>query len=335
MKNLLTFLFVSISVCLIAQAPNAFKYQAVARDGSGELIINTTVSFQISLLQASPTGTVVYSETHNLLTNDFGLVNIEIGNGTVVTGDFSTIDWSLGDYFLQIEMDETGGSNYLLMGTSQLLSVPYAKYAENAGASDDGDWSVSGNNIYSEPGRNIGIGTTNPTSILDIENSGSYIYENTSQKLSVYSDGTNAYTRIKFHRSHSPVLGDDTSSSSVTLDGDKLGLIVFGGNRINGSGASSSSAGWMEMIQKGTATGSGLPGQFQFITSNGLGDRDTRMVIDPFGKVGIGTETPTDKLDLEGDLNMNGNQIKNMVIENRTSDPSNPAVGRIWIRTDL
>ncbi|MBN2174514.1 MAG: hypothetical protein JW731_10290 [Bacteroidales bacterium] len=401
-----------------AQSPQAFKYQAVARDASGELISNQQVSFQISLLHGGPTGTVVYSETFDPVTNDQGLVNLEIGNGIVVSGDFGTIDWSLGDYFLQIEMDETGGTNYQIMGTSQLLSVPFAMYAESSGSSDDGDWEVSGNNIYTGQDKNIGIGTsspalpfilehdwgnglgqhplaqfqnhnnagnagirayywgdgttatgagfratsgkslylgtwseaqaitiidngnvgigtTNPTVKLELQNAGSSAYENTSQHIAIYSDEATAYSRIKFHRSHSSVAGDDTSSMAVTQDGDKLGMVVFGGNRINGAGASSNTSGWMEMVQKGAPTGTGVPGQIQFTTSNGLGGRDTRMVIDPIGNVGIGTDSPVEKLDVEGNLDMNGYQIKNMVIENRTSDPSNPAVGRIWIRIDL
>lgn len=302
MKKVLFFIFFSITTYAMAQVPTAFKYQAVARDAAGVLIINTEVAFQISLLQGGPLGTIVYTEKHDTTSNDYGLVNLEIGNGIAVIGDFSTIDWSLGDYFLQIEMDKTGGTNYTLMGTSQLLSVPYARYAESSGNNDDGDWTKSGDNIYTETTGNVGIGTSNPTSKLEIKNAGSGLYENTSQQISIYSDSENAYSRLKFHRSHSPILGDDTSTNAVTLDGNRLGLVAFGGNRINGTAASSTTAGWIEMIQKGSATVSGLPGQLQFITADALGERDTRLVISPTGNVGISTDNPQAKLDIGGKL---------------------------------
>ncbi len=115
-----------------AQAQDAFKYQAVARDASGLVLANQSVSFQISILEGGVSGTTVYSETHAVNTNDYGLVGLEVGSGVVGSGDFSTIDWGGDSHFLQVEMDATGGSNYQMMGTSQLLSVPYAIHAKTA-----------------------------------------------------------------------------------------------------------------------------------------------------------------------------------------------------------
>jgi hypothetical protein len=116
-----------------AQAPQSFNYQAVARDASGVVLSNQAVSFRISLLQGSATGTNVYSETHAVTTNIFGLVNFAIGGGTIVSGSFANINWAQGPYFAQIELDATGGSTYVIMNTTQLLSVPYAQYAEKSG----------------------------------------------------------------------------------------------------------------------------------------------------------------------------------------------------------
>jgi len=132
MKKLLL-LLIGIIACisLFAQVPNAFKYQAVARDASGELIVNQSVGLQISLLQGSSTGPAIYTETHVDTSNNYGLINLEIGNGTS-TDDFSAIDWSNGPYFLQIEIDLSGGIDYQLIGTSQLLSMPYALHAKAA-----------------------------------------------------------------------------------------------------------------------------------------------------------------------------------------------------------
>ena len=116
-----------------SQVPQAFNYQAVARDNSGNLIVSHNVGVEIYIRQTSSTGTVVYIETFTALTNQFGLFTLQIGTGTPVVGTFSTINWSTGSYYLDVKMDPTGGSTYADMGTSQLLSVPYAMYAANAG----------------------------------------------------------------------------------------------------------------------------------------------------------------------------------------------------------
>jgi len=121
-----------------AQSPEAFKYQAIVRDGSGIILADQAVGMQMTILQGSSGGTIVYQETFSPTSNSYGLVNLEIGNGTVVSGDFSTIDWSAGPYFIETAMDETGGTSYTVLGTSQLLSVPYALYAENSGSSTPG-----------------------------------------------------------------------------------------------------------------------------------------------------------------------------------------------------
>ena len=117
-----------------AQTPEAMSYQAVIRNASNQLVTNQGIGMQISILQGSATGTAVYVETHNTTTNANGLVTVEIGNGTVVSGDFATIDWANDVYFIQTETDPTtaGGTNYTITGTSQLLSVAYALHAKTA-----------------------------------------------------------------------------------------------------------------------------------------------------------------------------------------------------------
>ncbi|MCD4735800.1 MAG: PKD domain-containing protein [Bacteroidales bacterium] len=133
MKKFYT-LFASLIIMgsLMAQAPQSFKYQAIARDASGQEITDQEVSMQISILQGSAAGTAVYVETFTPTTNGFGLINLTIGEGTVVSGDFSAIAWSSNTYFLKVEMDDTGGTAYEEFGTSQLLSVPYALHAKTA-----------------------------------------------------------------------------------------------------------------------------------------------------------------------------------------------------------
>ena len=127
MKKIITIVTALImAVNVWAQAPNSMSYQAVIRDAGNALVTSQAIGIQISILQGSATGTAVYVETQTPTSNTNGLISLEIGNGTAITGDFSTIDWGDGPYFIQTETDPTGGMNYTITGTSQLLSVPYA-----------------------------------------------------------------------------------------------------------------------------------------------------------------------------------------------------------------
>src|SRR3989304_6190376 len=129
MKKLFTILLaVFITASVFAQAPQKISYQAVIRDASSVLITSTVVGMQISILQGSPTGTLVYAETQTPTTNVNGLVSVEIGGGI----GFDTINWSNGLYFIKTETDPTGGTSYTIAGTSQLLSVPYALHSKTA-----------------------------------------------------------------------------------------------------------------------------------------------------------------------------------------------------------
>mgnify|MGYP000450401357 CR=1 FL=1 len=140
-KLLLFFLLISVTVGIVyAQAPDGFSYQAVVRNDQGNAIQNQQVSLRISILQGTATGSVIYSEEHSPTTGQLGKVSLKIGKGTRITGSFADIDWSNGPYFLKIELDETGGSNYKNMGTSQLLSVPYALQAKKAGNTFSGSF---------------------------------------------------------------------------------------------------------------------------------------------------------------------------------------------------
>lgn len=146
-KILLTVsMFIGLTSALLAQSPEKFNYQAVARDASGVVIANQAVSFRISILQGGSSGANVYSETHNVTTNDFGLVNMAIGTGVIASGNFPSIDWGNDIFFVQIEMDAAGGTNYQLMGSQQLVSVPYALHAETVGNDQVDDADADPNN---------------------------------------------------------------------------------------------------------------------------------------------------------------------------------------------
>jgi hypothetical protein len=125
---------------LFAQIPERMSFQAVIRNSSNQLVTSQEVGMKISILQGSASGSPVYIETNTPTTNANGLATIEIGGGSVVSGAFSTIDWANGPYFIKTETDPSGGTNYIITGTSQLLSVPYALHAKTAENAFSGDY---------------------------------------------------------------------------------------------------------------------------------------------------------------------------------------------------
>ncbi|MDP5169484.1 MAG: hypothetical protein NWR72_04515 [Bacteroidia bacterium] len=136
------------SICLFActwaflftlQAqPDLFNYQTVVRTPQGQIISDQSVSFRFSIREGSETGSVVYQETHNTQTNEFGLVSLRIGSG-VSGGSLASVNWGANTHYLQVELDPAGATNYQDLGTSQLLSVPYAVHAQSAENVDDAD----------------------------------------------------------------------------------------------------------------------------------------------------------------------------------------------------
>jgi len=120
-----------ISSSIFAQAPQKMSYQAVIRNSNDSLLVSTPVGMRISLVQSSPTGTVVYSETQTATTNANGLVSLQIGMGTAVSGTFAGIDWAAGPYYVKTETDLSGGTNYTIISSNELLSVPYALFSAN------------------------------------------------------------------------------------------------------------------------------------------------------------------------------------------------------------
>jgi uncharacterized protein (TIGR02145 family) len=129
--SLLAVLFVAAGS--IAQAPQRMSYQSVVRNSSNALVVSAPVGVRISILQGAPDGTSVYSETHAAETNAHGLVSLEIGGGSVLSGDIAAIDWADGPYYIRTETDPEGGTDYSIEGVQQLLSVPYALYAGQSG----------------------------------------------------------------------------------------------------------------------------------------------------------------------------------------------------------
>ena len=133
MKNIFTLIpALLFNILCFGQTPEKMTFQAVIRDASNTLLSNQNIGMQISILQGSINGNSIYTETHNPVSNNNGLVNLEIGDGTVASGNFSTISWSNGPFFIKTETDPNGGSSYSIIGTSQLMSVPFALHAKVA-----------------------------------------------------------------------------------------------------------------------------------------------------------------------------------------------------------
>lgn len=181
MRKIFFFLLIFAVSSAQSQVPDLFKYQSVARNAGGQTLVNSPVGIRLSIVESSMTGNVIYTEMHSVITNDFGLFSLSVGGGSVVLGDFSTIDWGNSTKFLQIEADFAGGNNYSEMGTSQLLSVPYALYAKYSGVPilpngdspgntvfwDGSNWITNNSNIYNN-GNFVGIGTSAPVQKLDV-----------------------------------------------------------------------------------------------------------------------------------------------------------------------
>jgi len=209
MKRVITFYCFLIGVISIvqAQAPAAFKYQAVLRTSSGTILSDTTVALRISLLQGGVSGTSMYSETHSVRANSQGLINLNVGMGTVVSGSFSSVNWAAGNVYLKIEMDISGGTNFQLMGGSTLLSVPFALYAQSGTPGPPGPPGPSGSSWIDGAGNvtttaNVGINTPSPGGKLIVTSDAnvpldSALFEVRNKKgetvFAVYEDGVRVY----------------------------------------------------------------------------------------------------------------------------------------------
>jgi hypothetical protein len=173
--------FLLLAFFVAAQSPQKLSYQSVVRNAQGKLVANSNVGIRFSILQGSSTGTVVYTETFTAVTNVNGLVSVEIGTGTT-TGNFGTINWALGPYYLKSETDPAGGTNYTISGVSQFLSVPYALYSEKS--------NVDGSETKIVAGTNISVSGTGTSVSPYVIGSGGYPKDNklvflTSQTWSV------------------------------------------------------------------------------------------------------------------------------------------------------
>jgi len=244
------FFFASL-ISAFSQVPDAFNYQAVVRNSSGEIIANQNVAFQISILQNSDTGTAVYVETHSATTNKFGLVSLEIGHGNVKSGVFDPGGWTADKHFIKVEFDPAGGNSFTQMGTSQLLAVPYAFQAKTVEIDnvDDADADPS-NEIQTLDLSGTQLSLSKGGGTVTLPSSGGGDNWGTQ---TVKSDAT--LSGIGTTASPLSVVGDLTDDQSLSLSGSDLS--ISGGNTVTLPAGTGDNWGTQSVISDATLTGNG------------------------------------------------------------------------------
>jgi hypothetical protein len=259
MKKLLLLSALFISMMAVAQVPQGISYQAIALNGSGTPVVSSNVRVKLSILDVSATGTVLYSETQLKATNPQGLFNLTIGMGTVVSGTFASISWGTNSKFLKVEMDAAGGTTYLPVGTTQLLTVPYAMHAATVA-------SIAGNSSINDD-------------IIENKSSTLAFDDYTANKIFVFNGNTGAWSSQTYN-----------SNTSVTLENSN-GSIFFDDYTDNKVYAYNGRTGAWSSQAYNSNTSVTLP------TSNGnvfFDDYTANIIFSYNGKTGIWSSQPYD-----------------------------------------
>ncbi len=264
-----------------AQAPEKFTYQAVVRDAANSLLVNQSIGMRIQILQGSVSGSSVYTETHTTQSNTNGLVTVEIGVGTVITGTFNQIDWAAGPYYIQTETDPTGGTNYTIVGTTQLLSVPYALHAKTAALAD---------NVTNDLVNDADADPNNEIQALSISNDTVFL-----------TGGGFVVLPAGFDGQYSSLTGAPTTLSSFSNDVGYLTTEI-----------DSSVTNELQLISISNDTVFLSDGGYAVIPNdNDWVAVDSTLYNGNTGNVGIGTSSPSEKLDVAGNATVDGLQVGN------------------------
>jgi len=331
------------SVAQSQGAPESMNYQAVIRDGSGNIVANQSVGIRIDILQGSASGTSIYQETFATTTNAYGSIAIKIGSGTVVSGTFNTIDWGANLYFVETAVDISGGNTYSTISTTQFVSVPYALYAKNSDA-----WSTNSNLNFTNNKVSVGnISSTNqiyPLSVVSVHDG---ITSRGIDVLRTDNYGNNIGVPMSFSMLNSnqepfefgKVLGrteNNTAGSEVgglsfhVADGTGTwgqnyqqermridnGMITIKSEntissdailRLQGTNYNGSYSQLVDL--KSTFDGHVTSSKFIISTRN-QGTMNDNFVVNSSGRIGIGTTSPTKPLSVEFDDGLsNGEHI--------------------------
>lgn len=292
----------ALLLCLIfaltatAQAPQGINFQALAKDGSNQVVSNSNVGLRISILDGSATGAVRYQETHTATTNEKGVFSIVVGQGAVITGQFDTLQWGAATKWIQIEMDAAGGTNYAFMNVQQLMSVPYALYAENSSLWQKG----VGNKIYYNKDH-VGIGTVNAKSKLHLHSdinapNGFLLIETFVGQPSI---GTNSEVNLMIQKARGSF-----AVPQPLVNGDAIGGVLFQGysGLSNGTGFEGAVSIIARSTENWSATTQGAKLEF-WTNPNGIGTGTKRVTIDNNGFVSFGLNDPKAKVHIQdGDV---------------------------------
>ncbi|MBP6623697.1 MAG: hypothetical protein KA198_00910, partial [Chitinophagaceae bacterium] len=241
-----------LSTQSFAQAPQLFNYQGIARDIQGNPLGKKTLHLKIAILPTSESVSPEYVETHLVTTNEFGLYTLQIGGGKTISGSMKTVKWETGNKYIQVAIDPLGGNNFVDAGTTQLLSVPYAIYADNAGSAKNNENQTRATNNFIEKtngsgvanstsllfdnGTNIGLGTTSPIAKFHINQNVATVQEHLRMqnlsatgagRFTLYSNNTNNYAT--FTKYGSGFAGGYTGISTLYPFGN---LLAFGNNGV-------------------------------------------------------------------------------------------------------
>jgi len=315
MRKILLLLAIFITITGFSQTPESFKYQTIVRDGAGFVMANQNISFQMSIIQGSASGTSVYTETHSATTNEFGLVNLSIGEGTT-SDDFSTIDWSNGPFFIKVELDENGGSSYTEMGTTELKSVPYAMYAKNVQNKDDADADPSNELVSSATlnGHNLEIVDAGGTTVVDLsslDQSGMNVDDadaDATNELQTINKSGSTVTLSNGGGSFIDEVDDDDADATnelqtINKSGSTVTLSNGGGSftdEVNDADNSTTNE-----LQTLSFSGNDLSltdgGSISLAQYSNLWQQNGSDIYYNDGWVGIGTDSPSGKMVVQGD----------------------------------